>query len=140
MPFIDTSPISHGVLKEPDGPVLGSPQGITPDLIAGVSIGAVNAAIIAGSPRGGAAPALDAHDSCNKGTLIKLGSASWNGTRLGSVAQIANLTLTSSLVLTRGPGGNPIEERNERAGKTCRGYLLGEEQGFGFAVRYMTRM
>jgi len=33
---------------------------IIPDLIAGVSIGAVNAAIIAGSPRGGAALALEA--------------------------------------------------------------------------------
>ncbi|MCI0484247.1 MAG: patatin-like phospholipase family protein [candidate division NC10 bacterium] len=35
-------------------------RGIIPDLIAGVSIGAVNAAIIAGSPRGRAAPALEA--------------------------------------------------------------------------------
>jgi NTE family protein len=35
-------------------------KGIIPDLIAGVSIGAVNAAIIAGSRRGEAAPALEA--------------------------------------------------------------------------------
>lgn len=35
-------------------------RGITPDLVAGVSIGAVNAAIIAGNPRGRAAPALEA--------------------------------------------------------------------------------
>jgi NTE family protein len=35
-------------------------KGITPDLVAGVSIGAVNAAIIAGNPRGKAAPALEA--------------------------------------------------------------------------------
>lgn len=35
-------------------------QGILPDLVAGVSIGAVNAAIIAGNPRGKAAPALEA--------------------------------------------------------------------------------
>lgn len=35
-------------------------RGIIPDVAAGVSIGAVNAAIIAGSPRGRAAPALEA--------------------------------------------------------------------------------
>lgn len=35
-------------------------QGILPDLVAGVSIGAVNAAIIAGNPRGRAARALEA--------------------------------------------------------------------------------
>ncbi len=35
-------------------------QGIVPDLVAGVSIGAVNAAIIAGNPRGRAARALEA--------------------------------------------------------------------------------
>lgn len=35
-------------------------QGILPDIVAGVSIGAVNAAIVAGTPRGKAAPALEA--------------------------------------------------------------------------------
>jgi NTE family protein len=35
-------------------------RGILPDLVAGVSIGAVNAAIIAGNPHGRAARALDA--------------------------------------------------------------------------------